>query len=75
MTDYSMQMHAPTIRFGVAPTSSPLEPVWKVSIIVTAQDAEPKYYDLDPAEARAHAQHLLAVADEVEHLRKKADQL
>ena len=75
MSTYSMS--TPCGRFEVAPTKLGTEDTM-VTVAVTdfrADDRPQTYFDLDPVEARAHAQHLLSVADEVERLRKKVERL
>ncbi len=68
MTVYSMR--TPHIRFDVAPTKRGTEGL-VVTVVATDKEKKTSYFDLDPIEARSHAQHLLAVAEEVERIRKR----
>ncbi len=68
MTAYSMK--TPYIRFDVAPTKRGTEDA-VVTFVATDKEKKTSYFDLDPVEARSHAQHLLAVAEEVERIRKR----
>ena len=76
MSQYTMKTSQATlaVQAGRAPIDH-IRPQDKppavVSLAVGAHGRSLGHFDLEPVEARAHAQHLLACADEVERLRKR----